>query len=101
MALRKHRFEAHTVNAVCLQLQQANHQGDPEAAAVAREDYQQVRENVRIHDRALAAYVDLNVAVNYVDSFQFNEVKSFAQSVTQDSLFNAFTPVMLERSYNA
>lgn len=84
-----------------LQLQDANHHGDPERATAVREDFQRIRNEVRIHDRELAAYVDLNVAVSYADSFQFSEAKSCVESVTQDSHYEALTPAMQGRAYSA
>ncbi|NLN93082.1 MAG: hypothetical protein GX130_07240 [Candidatus Hydrogenedens sp.] len=84
-----------------LQLQDANHHGDPESAGKVREKYQEVQNDLRIHDREFAAYVDLNVAVSYADSFQFHQAQATVDAIIYDQFFGALTPAMQGRAHSA
>lgn len=84
-----------------LQLQKANHHGDPESAGKVRERYQAIQDDLRIHDREFAAYVDLNVAVSYADSFQFHQAQATVDAILHDQFFGALTPAMQGRAHSA
>ena len=56
-----------------IQLQNANHDGDPARVKPSVELYSKIRDDLMPHDRALTTFVDLNLAVHYNSMFDFKE----------------------------
>ncbi len=67
-----------------IDLQRANHDGDPEGGGKAAEEYLALRARVVEHDRELVAYADLNVAVHLNDQFRFEEALTLSEGMATD-----------------
>ena len=76
-----------------LEMQRANHNGDPEAVNLLVADYKVQRQRLLAIDRELCAYADLNLVVHDHDLFRFEEGLSTANSWIEDSLFPALSLV--------
>lgn len=76
-----------------LEMQRANHNGDPEAVNRLIADYKIQRQRLIAIDRDLSAYADLNLAVHDHDLFLFEEGLATANSWVEDPLFPALSLV--------
>ena len=76
---------------ILIGFQHANHNGDPELANALSEEYKLLRPRVLKLDRDLCAYVDLNLAVHYHDSFEFGEALTLVDKWIKDPLFPALS----------
>lgn len=76
-----------------LEMQRANHNGDPEAVNLLVADYEVQRQRLLAIDRELCAYADLNLVVHDHDLFRFEDGLSIANSWIKDPLFPALSLV--------
>jgi hypothetical protein len=74
-------------------LQNANHDGDPERAGAVAVAYSRLRGEAAVHDRELAAFVDLNLAVHHADRFEFAWAGRLMEGLRSDPLFAALSPL--------
>ena len=75
-----------------LDFQNANHDGDPIRAREAAAAYAGFRAEAAVHDRELAAFVDLNLAVHHADRFDFSQAQMVVEDLLADPLFPALAP---------
>ncbi len=73
-----------------LQLQQANHSGDPAAVRNAVNDYLKIRDEVFRKSPSLVAHVDCNLSVHFCDRFDFSEAETVLSRVWKDAAFSGF-----------
>ena len=78
---------------ILLEMQRANHNGDPEAVNQLVADYKTQRQRLIEIDRELSAYADLNLIVHDHDLFLFEEGLSTANTWIADPLFPALSLV--------
>ena len=78
---------------ILLEMQRANHNGDPEAVNRLVADYKIQRQRLISIDRELSAYADMNLIVHDHDLFLFEEGLSTANSWIDDPLFPALSLV--------
>lgn len=78
---------------ILLEMQRANHNGDPEAVNRLVADYKIQRQRLIAIDRELSAYADLNLIVHDHDLFLFEEGLSTANDWIEDPLFPALSIV--------
>lgn len=71
-----------------VELQNANHSGRPEDAAVCVEKYQRLRDTLIDDDRNWCAYTDMNLAVHYNDLLDFGRAMAICRRWEQDPSFN-------------
>lgn len=80
-----------------LDLQDANHAGDPERATGFRDLYQRLRPDGLRLDRDLVAHIDANLAVSYSDAFNFERATEALRWMLDDPHFSALTPAAQAR----
>lgn len=74
-----------------LELQRANHNGDPEIANSTVANFLTERERLMQIDRELCAEVDLNRCVHHHDLFEFDKALNISMDWIKNSLFPALT----------
>jgi hypothetical protein len=84
-----------------IDLQMANHDGDPVKGVSAVEHYKILRPSVVQHDRELVAYADLNVAVHLNDQFRFDEAMQLSEGMATDEDAIALSPLARGRSFSS
>ena len=84
-----------------LELQDANHHGDPERAYAAAACYEARRDRLAPHDRELCAYADLNLAVHYNDRFESEVAQLISAGVVESPGFDYLSPVMRGRAMSS
>jgi hypothetical protein len=80
-----------------IDIQHANHHGNPAKAFQSAENYSRLRLIVQPHDRELVAYSDLNLAVHFNDQFKFHEALLVNQSLREDPGFDHLSPLFQGR----
>ncbi len=80
--------------AAILKLQDANHDGDPARALEAAEYYLNIREDLYPLDPEFIAFIDLNLAVHYNDSFMFSESQGVIAAWIDDPGFR-YLPLLV------
>ena len=78
---------------ILLEMQRANHNGDPESVNQLVADYKTQRQRLIAIDRELCAYADLNLTVHYHDLFLFEDGLETANAWIEDPLFPALSLV--------
>lgn len=71
-----------------IELQDANHHGDPERASIAAEQYAELRDAVAKDDLQLVVHGDLHLAVAAADAFRFSESQRLVQRLVQEPWFS-------------
>ena len=84
-----------------IDIQRANHDGDPHRSAKAVENYKALRMKVIEHDRELVAYADLNLAVNLNDQFEFEESVLFCEGMATSDDTNLLSPLARGRMHSS
>lgn len=84
-----------------LEIQQGNHNGDPEAIKRLTADYEAQRERLLTLDRDLCAFADLNLIVHYHDLFLFEKGLALANAWIEDTLFPALSLVNRGRMHSS
>ncbi len=77
-----------------IELQDANHGGDPHRIDKAVSNYESNRINLLNDDFELVTYIDLNVVVHYNDKFDFDTALNVNSSILLDSNFENLSFVM-------
>jgi tetratricopeptide (TPR) repeat protein len=75
-------------------LQQANHDGNPDRVRPVTQKYMQARAWLADHDRELAAFVDLNLAVYHADRFEFTRAEELMEELKSSVAFAFLSPLM-------
>ncbi len=71
-----------------IELQDANHHGNPERASIAAEQYAGLRDAVAKDDLHLVVHGDLHLAVAAADAFRFSESQRLVQRLVQEPWFS-------------
>ena len=77
-----------------LDIQDANHRGDPDSAKEEVKQYISFRPKAIDLDRELSAYADLNLAVHFADQFEFAEAKKTIETLIEDPHFDGLSSLM-------
>ena len=75
-----------------VELQDANHLGDPAAVDCAALRYAEFRNKAIQHDRELTVHTDLHLAVHEVDSFRFDRAEIMIEEIRSASWFGFLSP---------
>lgn len=75
-----------------IELQDANHLGNPTAVDSAAQRYVKLRETAAQHDRDLAVHTDLHLAVHEVDLFRFERAEIMMEEIRRASWFDFLSP---------
>jgi tetratricopeptide (TPR) repeat protein len=84
-----------------LELQEANHSGDPERGRHAAAAYEELRAAARGQDVELVAYADLHLAVHYADRFERDEALRLGVRLVESDFFGALRPVSVGRAWSS
>jgi tetratricopeptide (TPR) repeat protein len=84
-----------------INIQQANHHGDPIKAFEAAETYRNLCSHVKPHDVELIAYTDLNLAVHLNDQFKFREAFQTNENLIRDPAFGHLSPLARGRALSS
>lgn len=89
------------LNWVALNLQEANHDGNPPTAEKYLQEYRRLRPSGLQNDRELTTYIDLNLAVHYADQFLFETAQEIAEEMITDPLFEALSLTSQARCHSS
>ena len=84
-----------------LELQHANHHGDPLAARRAVKTYQRLRNEMVPDESVLVAYCDLHMMVSVADRFEFDKALKLATAVRDDPNFHHLPRPMQGRVWSS
>lgn len=75
-----------------IDLQDANHLGNPTAVDVSARAYADIRHYALQHDRELTVHTDLQLAVHEVDSFRFDRAEILMEEIRTSQWFPYLSP---------
>ncbi|NUM34248.1 MAG: hypothetical protein HUU50_06880 [Candidatus Brocadiae bacterium] len=86
---------------LAVDLQEANHNGDPLSIHQALLSYEEARQKGLDCDRELVGYVDANLAVHYTDLFDFPKAKATIERIAFDPYFEGMSNETQARNWSS